>query len=152
MQSLDSVGLAAAEAIDAATPNTPGLTDYEVDQTCEIYNISGGSADWVYENGGGGGGGSMEKPSFENDDENHHNHHNHNGEKPCGEDDKDTGTGNADVNTNGSGSRPLAYLFELRDDGESEAGGFGFVLPKEQIRISGEETMAGVKRMLRESL
>ena len=138
MQSLDAVGRAAAQAIDVATPNSPGLTDYEVDQTCEIYNISGGSADWVYENGAGGGGG-MGTPTFENV---------HHGEEPYCENDDSNSHGNGKANTN----RPLAYLFELRDDGESEEGGFGFVLPKEQIRISGEETMAGVKKMLRESI
>ena len=130
LQSLDSVGRAAAEAIDDATPNTPGLTDYEVDQTCEIYNISGGSADWVYENGGGVGTAKL--------DDDHH------GEETCCEND------NGYDNDNANADKPLAYLFELRDDGESEEGGFGFVLPKEQIRISGEETMAGVKRMLNE--
>ena len=48
------------------------------------------------------------------------------------------------------GRKPLSYLLELRDDGEDEDGGFGFVLPKEQIRVSGSETMAGVRKMLEE--
>ena len=71
-------------------------TDYEVSQTCTFFNISGGSADWVYENAGA----------------------------------------------------PYSYLLESRDDAEDEDGGFGFVLPKEQIRETGRETAAGVERML----
>ena len=52
-------------------------------------------------------------------------------------------------NVGGMGDeKPFSYLLELRDDGEDEDGGFGFVLPKEQIRVSGRETMAGVREML----
>ena len=58
------------------------------------------------------------------------------------------GSGNGDGGSDAGAARPFSYLLELRDDGEDEDGGFGFVLPKEQIRVSGRETMAGVRRML----